>query len=249
MKIVIYIFCYNEAIIIKQTIEHYKLNFPESKIIIYDNYSTDDSCKIAEDLGCEIIKWDTDNKTNEHKLTDLKNTIWKNSTYDWTIVCDMDEWLCITEKELLDEIQIGTTILRVKGCNIFGDSKSAILDDINLHELRKGLYFPMENKNICFNNTVITDMNYLFGGHKCSPIGKIIPSKKEYILKHMDMLGLPYKIWKNKLRYERSCEMRQKYNLDTHYFSNDTQTINKYNNDFKAIHDISELMSSAALNK
>ena len=44
--ITIYTFTYNEELLIKFMIDHYKLRFPNCKIIVYDNESTDNTKKL-----------------------------------------------------------------------------------------------------------------------------------------------------------------------------------------------------------
>jgi hypothetical protein len=68
-------------------------------------------------------------------------------------MADMDEFLCITEKELKDERDNGTTILNVKGLNMIGQSQtndSNDLNDIDLQEIVKYVEHPPESKKLCF---------------------------------------------------------------------------------------------------
>ena len=104
----------------------------------------------------------------------------------------------------------GVSILRVKGYNMIGNSQSAILDDIDLQHLSMGIYNPYESKNICFDARKITYMHFSLGAHQCLPIGRVAYSDKDYILKHMDELGFSYKCYKNKIRYDRSENMRSR---------------------------------------
>ncbi len=223
MKVSIFLLCHNEEILLKHTINHYRKFLTNVNFTIYDNYSSDNSVKIAKELGCKVIMYDTNNILDEYKITYFKNNCWKQVKDGWIIVCDMDEWLCVTDENLKEENLKGTTILNVKGYNIICDSKFENLKDINLHNESNGVYFQQESKNICFAANAITKMNYTHGCHQCNPIGKINFSSKYYLLKHMDILGLPYKIYKHKLRYERSRDMAKK-GIAIHY-TNDINAI------------------------
>lgn len=228
MEISIFIVCFNEEIMLPKTIKHYKDRFPNSKIIICDNNSTDNSVSIAINLGCEIIKWSTTDDNFEFMLTNLKNNVWKSAA-GWVIICDMDEWLNINEEELKNEELSGSTMLNIIGYDIIGTSNSSILDDIDLESLNKGIPNHYENKKLCFNTKFIKELNFLHGCHISNPVGQIKISEKTYILKHMDWLGLPYKINKMKIRYERTFKMR-KYGLAVHYTNNISEITSQYTN-------------------
>lgn len=238
----IFIVCYNEAIMIPHTVAHYRYRFPSCQITIYDNDSTDNSVELATSLGCNVIRLDTQGILNEFSLTELRNSGWKVSN-DWVIVCDMDEWLCINESELKKEEESGTTILRVKGYNIIANSQSVKLEDLDLQNLTTGVFNPYECKNICFNAKYITDIHFSLGAHTCSPVGNIKFSEKEYILKHMDELGVGYKCYKNKLRFERSEQMRSKHGMCNHYVNDEAILKNTLDKLLRDSYDISGLLN------
>ena len=96
MNITIYTIAYNESILIKFMIEHYRSRFPNCHIIVYDNYSTDNTVEIASALGCEIRYFDTNNQIFDNKYLELKNNFWRDAQTDWVLVCDVDELLNIT---------------------------------------------------------------------------------------------------------------------------------------------------------
>jgi glycosyltransferase involved in cell wall biosynthesis len=229
MKVKVFILCYNESLLITDTIKHYKRYLPNSQIVILDNYSTDNSVEIAYENNCDVVYFNSDNIQNEYIQRDLKNNCWKNEKDSWIIVVDMDEWLCITEKDLLKEQQNGTSILRVKGIDMIGESSKMDLTDINLHEIKKYIDDECESKNICFKVNDIIEMNYCFGAHNCNPVGRVQYSNKIYYNKHMSTLGLPYLTYKLNNRYERTHLMRS-LGFDGHY-TNDLNNIkNRYYN-------------------
>ena len=225
MDINIFLLCYNESVLLPNTINHYKKYLPSCKITICDNESTDNSVEIAAQLGCNVMSWDSDNILNEHMQVTIKNNIWKDILSGWIIIADMDEWLCITEDELFEEEKKGTTIITTRGIDIIGESKNLDLSDVDLHNINKYTDNQLESKRICFLRDFITDMQYDFGAHNCNPIGDNIKySKKIYFNKHMNYLGLSFIINKMIKRYERTELMRNQHHLSTHY-SNDIKKI------------------------
>jgi len=227
MQIHLYLLCFNEEIMLPKTVEHYKRYIPNCKITIYDNESTDNSVNIARSLGCSIVSWNSNNEINDIMYRDIKNKCWKDVHDGWIIVADMDEWLCVSEQDLIEEYNQGTTILTVKGFNMIGDSKRVDLKDIDVHGLTDGIYCIGESKRLCFLREKIQEMNYSCGAHRCNPTGEIVYSEKIYINKHMVYLGLDFWINKNKVRFVRATSM-QKIGLAVHYSDNDEILNKKY---------------------
>jgi len=227
MDINIFLLCYNESALLPHTIKHYKKYLPSCKITVFDNKSTDNSVEIARSLGCICIDFTTYNRADEFMQRDLKNNCWKYITSGWIIVADMDEFLCVTEDELLEEMNSGTSILLVKGIDIIGESETTDLSDIDLQKINKYVDNTVENKHLCFLREKIIDMHYEPGAHVCHPIGMGKVSSKIYINKHMSNLGLPYLTNKMITRYERTEWMRT-MNMDTHYTNNIEHIHNNY---------------------
>jgi glycosyltransferase involved in cell wall biosynthesis len=238
IKVSIFIACYNEEIILPHTIAHYKKYIPSAEFIIFNNYSTDGTADLAESFGCRVVYWNTNNEIDEFKLVELKNNCWKHIQEGWVVVCDADEWLCVDEKAIKEEDKKGSTILSTYGVDIIAESKSSILNDLNLHIQSKAIKNDHFNKNICFKPSQIKDINYEVGAHGCSPFGNVIYGST-YLLKHMNWMGLRYKLSKNKIRYERSERMRN-LGLDIHYKKNEQDIVNKFNDILKNSKDISK---------
>jgi hypothetical protein len=238
MDINIYLLCYNEELIIQHTINHYKIRLPNCNITIYDNMSSDNSELIAKKNNCNVVKFNTKGEDNELIKRRIINKCWKNIKKSWIIVADMDEWLDINMDDLINEYNKGTSILSIQGCDMIGESNSALLDDINLNSINK--YFNNSNlsKNICFLREKIINMNYSAGHHKCNPESnkQIIYSNKIYNLKHMNFLGLPYITNKIINRYKRN-QLMQKIKLNVHY----TDDVNKITEQYKKLLSISKI--------
>lgn len=226
MKVNIFLLCFNEQVLLPHTIAHYKKNIPCCNITIYDNESTDDSVKIAQKLGCNVISWNSNNQIDDFKYMDIKNNCWKHSK-GWIIVADMDEWLQVTEKELRQEKKKGTSILRVVGHNIIGESKKIDLSDICLFKLDKYLVHEPESKMLCFYKKYIKEMNYTIGAHNAFPVGKVIFSEKIYVNKHMLLLGEKFVVDKYVKRSKRADKMK-KQGIANHYIDNVQEITNMY---------------------
>lgn len=240
MRISIFLLCYNEEILIEKTIQYYRERFPSSSIIIVDNCSTDRSVQIAIHNNCDVMSFNSGNQQNEAILLDMRNNVWKVAKTGWIIMADMDEWLNITEKELEEEEQKGTTIITTKGYNIIGNSRTKTLDDINLFELKEGVYDENMSKRVLFKLPDV-DICYGWGAHKCNPKGNIVYSEKEYILKHMNWLGEEYIIEKYHLRTIRNqiYYHNNTISFNGHYFTEKNKLIEMYrefnNNKIKII--------------
>jgi ribosome-associated toxin RatA of RatAB toxin-antitoxin module len=223
MDINIFLLCYNESALLPHTIKHYKKYLPSCKITIYDNESDDNSVEIAKSLGCSVVSWSSNNIIDDFKYKFLKNTIWKDIKSGWIIMADMDEYVCITESELVYEMNKGTTILNICGKEMIGESETIDLSDIDLQNIKKYIDESFESKKLCFLREKIIDMNYIIGAHKCNPDGEIKYSDKIYFNKHMSYLGLKFIINKITKRYERSEKMREKGKC--HHYTNSVEKI------------------------
>ena len=228
--IYIFLLCYNERALLPHTIAHYKRYIPSCKITIYDNESTDGSVELARSLGCSIQSWSSNDIVNDYKYINIKNNCWKSITNGWIIVADMDEWLCITEKELEEERRKGTSILQTRGINIIGTSQTTDLSDIDPSYFQRYVEHPPESKHLCFLREKIKDMSYSIGAHSSMPRGIISYSSTIYDNKHMHYMGLPYVLDKMKKRYARSEKMRQ-MGIALHY----TDDIQKIKEEYERI--------------
>lgn len=119
-------------------IGHYRKNLPNSKITVLDNGSTDGSPALAKALGCEVQSFISggngipNGTHNEFKGRQMKNEVWQHIKQGWIITADMDEWLQVTETDLQLEADRNSTILRVQGFQMVGNSSEPDLSDLDL---------------------------------------------------------------------------------------------------------------------
>jgi hypothetical protein len=175
----------------------------------------------------EIKQFESSNCQNEDTMMYIRNNIWNDVTSGWVIMCDMDEWLEITENDLINEEEKGTTIITTNGCNIVGNSKTIDLSDIDLFTLNEGVYSDNFSKKILFKVPDVK-INFWWGAHTCSPTGNVKYSERIYTLKHMNYLGLDYLVEKHRKRYDRNELMRYK-GMNIHYSNKKEKVIHEFN--------------------
>ena len=193
VPITVYLMCYNEEVLIPQTVAYYKSRFPGAHIVIVDNQSTDKSTEIARNLGCTVEILDTANEYDEFRLTESRNSVWKSAKTDWVLICDMDEYLVASTKDLVAEKRRGTTILKTKAYEMVGESKKEDISNVQLTKISKGFRLSAYDKSICFRRDKITDIHFDLGSHTASPKGEVKYSAKEYLLYHFKFIGIPYR--------------------------------------------------------
>jgi glycosyltransferase involved in cell wall biosynthesis len=201
--------------------------FPNAELYLVDNYSTDTSCTIAEDYGCTIVKYDTKGRNDEVILFSTKSNKYKEYVSDsWVIMCDMDEWLDMTEEELAEEERKGVTVIKTQGVNMVGESTRVDLSDIQLLDIKKGFLDDNFSKRVCFKYPDVS-MEYWYGAHTSWPHGRVVYSEKAYSMKHYNYLGAEYLVEKHKKRYERN-EMCRQQGLNLHYKNTRDEAIKVY---------------------
>lgn len=203
------LFCpvYNEESILPYTVDFYQNKLGKDNIIFnfYDNGSTDKTVEIAKSLGCNIGIYETGGQVRDDLLLEFKNTIWKNSSADFVIVIDCDEWLDIDPNQLINK-----TILSSIGYNMVGDGTET--PDKIIH----GIRHKPQDKVCVFSPKEINNINYTVGAHQCSPQGNLVwanPVK----LYHMKLLSADYVIRKYGESKNRLSDINKKYKWGDHY--------------------------------
>ena len=182
---------YNEEHIIEHFINHYRKHFPNCIIKIYDNYSTDNTVKIAEQHGCEIHYYDSGNKFCDDVMLNIRNNCWKNANTDWVMMCDADELIHISQEDLSRQEELGFSIIQTIGYTIVNK------DDLitNLEEMKYGYRDTSYDKCVIFNKKYISEINFNHGSHKIDPIGSHINiNQLQFKLIHYKWIGKKYSI-------------------------------------------------------
>lgn len=225
--VTIYTITYNEEVMIEYFIQHYRKNFPDCEINIFDNYSTDNTVKIAKNYGCIIHYYDTGNELSDTEYLNIKNNCWKESKTDWVIICDCDELIEITQDDLGDEINNGTSLFKFEGYTMMSFEKT-----INLNLIDMGYRDLTFDKSVLFNKQIIKEINFSIGSHSCSPIPydtkKINLNKKKYRLIHYKFLSPNYTIERFKLFNSRLSEINKKNKWGYHYTWSEDKILDFY---------------------
>jgi len=215
VQVTIYTVAYNEELMLPFFIKHYRTMFPECRIVVYDNQSTDRTAEIAKSSNCEVIQYDTNNKISDRKYLEIKNNCWKDSKTDWNIVCDVDELAHITREQLEYESGLGTSIIKFTGWDMVNMSEDP--EDISIDTLQWGEYTHYYDKSIAFDKSKIHEINFGPGCHNATPQGEVKYSLNQYNLLHYKYIGEDYMVNRYKLFHSRLSEDNIKMGWGYHY--------------------------------
>jgi glycosyltransferase involved in cell wall biosynthesis len=196
INIELYLLCYNEERMIVHTLNYYSKIC--SKIIIIDNGSIDSSLKLAKKYAnIEIRHLKTNDEYVEDLLVESRNNCWKESTADYVIVCDMDEFLYDEnlESKLLTAKNNGVIIPMVIGYNMMSDYFPEDYDRPITKQVQEGLRDKMFDKNIIFDPKKVKDINYGPGSHQCNPLfyeDRVVDPLIEFKLLHYKYIDKEY---------------------------------------------------------
>ena len=215
MNIEAYIIAYNEAETIGLTIKHYKQFC--SRIVIFDNFSTDDTREIALSMGCDVRLFGVKGVLSDKEYLKVKNHCWKQSRADWVIVCDADEilWHPDITSVLLEDCTIMTTY----GWNVYSED----VPRESWLEITKGYHDGNYSKSVIFKPT-LKEINYHYGCHSNNPKGDIRFSKEVLTLFHYRNVGGYERLSNRHAMYrERLSDHNKEIGLGVHYTFKESQ--------------------------
>jgi glycosyltransferase involved in cell wall biosynthesis len=190
MTIETFVTSYNEEKLIPYVMRYYG---QFSKVTFYDNESTDDTAKIAKQLGAEVISYSWRKEFDDLDLLWIKDNCWKRSNADWVILVDADEF--VYHKNIVDVLKKSkATIIHPTYHNMFSESfpviEGQIFDEINMGTPDGGIWIAKMN---IFRPKEIKQMNYHVGCHFADPEGTIIIDENSGIKTlHMRFLDREY---------------------------------------------------------
>ena len=223
--ITIYCITFNEEIILPYFIRHYRANFPDCRIIIYDNYSTDATRLIAESAGCEVILYDTNNQLDDMKYLEIKNHCWQGQKDDWAIICDCDEFFDLNAELLLWEAKQGATIIRSQGYDMVN-----LENNNDIHNITHAVKNDRYSKVYCFNTKAVKEINYAPGCHDCAPVantinyhGELKQSVNAYACYHYRYLNPNFLLRRYNQNKVRMCDNNKRKGMGSQYFQSAQQ--------------------------
>lgn len=236
--ITIYLLTYNEEALLPFSIRFYRDRYKDNcKIIIYDNFSTDSTVKVALDLDCEVKQFYTNDKLSDQAFINVKNNCWKTAKTPWVIVTDADELVDIKPLDLEREEE--SSIIRTRFVQMVGNR-----GEINPNDLKNGILLtPASSKVLCFNKDKIEEINYSYGCHQSMPQGIVKFSKKEYIVFHYKYYNIERLIAKHKQYGSRLSKHNLKYKLSFHYLFSRRKIIKEFNDLCKQAIPIKKIIS------
>lgn len=220
MQIEAYIIAWNEADTIAFTIKHYQ-SFC-TRIILFDNYSTDQTSDIARSLGCEVMQFGQQGQLSDKAYLKVKNNAWKESKADWVIVVDSDEilWHENISKILHDARFYGHTIFKTYGWQVFSND----MPRESFFEIRTGFHDNNYSKSVIFNPNKMTSINYTYGCHTANPRGDIVYSNEVLTLYHYRNIGGIQRLADRHKQYrKRMSPLNIELGLGCHYLYDDNR--------------------------
>lgn len=204
----IYTITYNEELMLPYFINHYRNSFPNCKIVVYDNESTDNTVAIALKHDCEVRTYKTNNQINDIVYLQIKNNCWKESK-GWVIVADCDELILVNENDLQKET---SSILKFQAYNMVNH-----FDNLDIYQIAHGVRSKSYDKFYCFDASRIKNIHYNAGCHSAAPIGDVVYSDTVYYAFHYKYINLNYMIKRHAMFAKRLSEENKKRGYGAHY--------------------------------
>jgi glycosyltransferase involved in cell wall biosynthesis len=222
MNLTIITITYNEEFILPHFIKWYRDRFPNCKIVVYDNESTDGTKNICLSTpNLTYIPYYTGNKLSDSTYLKIKNNAWKHADTDWVIVCDADEFLDITPEDL----NTNQTLFESKGYNMCNVDN---IDDVC--SFRHGVEAKQYDKIVCFNKRYIKEINYGAGCHNAEPQGDVIFSSVRPKLCHMKFINVDLLVNKYKSYASRLSDENKQMRWGYHYEQEEWRIREEYKN-------------------
>ena len=200
----------------------YSARFRNLKITVFDNESTDDTVARAESLGCTIVSRGGLEAVGIEKFIELKHRCLEISQSEYTLICDIDELLDVSDKDLLE---YQPTIVQGIGYNMVGDGET------DYEDIRKGVRDLFYDKCLLFKREKVLEINYSPGAHGCNPTFVQGHVSEEYLrrnLYHFRWLSIEFVIQRYKRNAKRITEADRQKGYAKHYFRSEEKLFEEY---------------------
>lgn len=174
MTIEIFTIVKNGEYILPLYLEHYRKNFPDCVINIFDNNSTDKTVSLCKNAGCIVKRFP---EFDLSKQQYLNNNVWKSSTADWVIVCDVDELAQINQSDI-ENLNPDINVIQFRGYNMLD-----VYNDKDPKLFNHGFPSPAYDKCLMFKPT-LKEIGYMHGAHLVDPKPNPVYSKLQYKMYH-----------------------------------------------------------------
>lgn len=226
MKVEAHVMAWNEAETIHLTIKHYQKLC--DRIVLHDNYSTDNTREIALELGCDVRLFGTKGVLDDREYTKLKNSCWKGSDADWVIVVDADEILD-TNRDFLEKLRrLHFGMISTYGWQVV--SHEMPKDD--WLEITNGYHYENYSKYCIFNPAMVKEINYIHGCHVCKPEGVFCTTNETAritLFHYRNVGGVDRLIKRHAMYRERMSDWNIRWKAGGHYLYEDEQRIKEWN--------------------
>ena len=219
MNITIYTIAYNEEEMLPFFLDHYS-KFA-SRVVIYDNESTDNTVKIAKEhpLVKEIYSVKTGDSLDDSMYVKIKNSCWKGDTSDYVMLVDVDE-LIYHEDGVVNYLKSNEyPVYRCAGYNMISENFPKGGESIT-NQIKQGVFDRMYCKPVIFNPNIINKTNFELGIHNgrfFDETGEQVPRESELKMLHYKNLGFKYREERHKMFAKRMSEFNQKTGAGIHY--------------------------------
>ena len=218
----VYTFTYNDSVHIDHLVRWYSARFKNLKIIVFDNESTDDTVARAESLGCTIVSRGGLESVGIEEFIKLKHKCLEISQSEYTLICDIDELLDVSDYDLLE---FQPTIVRGIGYHMVGDGET------DYENICKGVRDPLYDKCLLFKRDKVLEINYSPGAHGCNPTFVHGHVSGEYLrrnLYHFRWLSLEFVIQRYKRNAKRITEADRQKGYAYQYFLAEEKLVEEY---------------------
>ena len=136
-----------------------------AKVIFLEGNSTDDTIELASSLGAEVRHYDMPDELDDQTHINIKNECWKNTSADWVMVVDADEF--VYHPDLINRLStIDATVIIPAFHNMFSEkfptTAGQIYDEVRYGTIDGGIW---RSKPIIFHPGEIHSMNWHPGSH------------------------------------------------------------------------------------